>query len=128
MITRTLAVAEHAEAVGPDLGPRAQIGEAGAHVLGEVGAGRALERAARCPRAAVVHAQHRDPAARQRIRELAEGPIPLQPDILSRSCGPDPVMVTIAPTGFALLAPLGSVSVPASVWPIGVFTDTSSAV
>ena len=79
---RTLAVAEHREAVGPDLGPRAQIRKAGAHVLGEVGAGRALERATRCPCSTVVHAQHRDPSARQRIRELAEGPKPWQPDVL----------------------------------------------
>jgi hypothetical protein len=43
-IRATLAVAEHSEALGPDLGPRAQIRKAGANVLGEVGAGRALER------------------------------------------------------------------------------------
>ncbi|HLA12848.1 MAG TPA: hypothetical protein VJ023_19840, partial [Pyrinomonadaceae bacterium] len=46
------------------------------HVLSEVGAGRALERATRGPGSTVVHAQHRDPAAPQRIRELAEGPKP----------------------------------------------------
>jgi hypothetical protein len=45
----------------------------------------------------------------------------------SRSWGPDPVTVTIALTGCVRLAPLGSVSVPASVWPAGVVTTTSSA-
>ena len=41
---------------------------------------------------------------------------------------PEPVIVTIAPTGFALLAPLGSGSVPARVKPPGFFTNTSSVV
>src|SRR5204862_1099374 len=49
---------------------------------GEVGTGRALKRTTRFPSPTVVHAQHRDPAAAQRIRKLAEGPKPWQPDIL----------------------------------------------
>ena len=46
----------------------------------------------------------------------------------SRSCGPDPVTVTTAATRCVALAPLGSVSVPASVCPAGVGTVTLSAV
>jgi hypothetical protein len=46
----------------------------------------------------------------------------------SRSWPPEPVLVTIAPTGRSRLAPFGNVRVPASVCPIGVGTVTFSAV
>ena len=46
----------------------------------------------------------------------------------SRSCPPEPVIVTIAGTLFSLLAPFGKVSVPASVCPMGVVTVTFVAV
>src|SRR5688572_7972923 len=73
-------MAQNREAVGADLGPLPEIRKASAHIFGEVGAGRALERATRSSESTVVHAEHRDPAARQRIRELTEGPKSFQPD------------------------------------------------
>jgi hypothetical protein len=78
------AVPHEAQAIAIDLGTAAEPGRDRLDVIGESrGSWRSPRSPPEPPKATVVHAEHGNARAAQRIRDLPEGPEPLhQPDLL----------------------------------------------